>query len=125
MKRVKFDLFQVSKMKVKRCAAAKEVYKLDVWIKGNLSGKKKLSFLLRKDDERNDVECNVYKSVLEEIRKYLATKPNVNRKHLPVPEAFVCNNPPDNEEAWSRFLYPRGHLMLRLHKTSFTRRPWP
>lgn len=89
-------------MKVKRCASS-EVYKLDVWIKGNLSGKKKLSFLLRKDDEKGDVECTVYKSVLEDIRKYLATKPNVNRKHLPVPEAFVCNNPPDNEEVWSDF----------------------
>ena len=58
--------FKVSKMKVKRCASS-EVYKLDVWIKGNLSGKKKLSFLLRKDDEKEDVECTVYKLSLIHI----------------------------------------------------------
>ena len=85
-------------MKIRKCATGKtETYKFDVWLKGSSIGKKKLSFLLRKDDD-TDVECAVYKSVLKEIREYLATKPDVNGKHLPVPDTFICNNAEDNED---------------------------
>jgi len=93
---------QVSRTKAKRCSADElEVYKLEVWIKG-MQGKKKLSFLVRRHEE-TDKECSVYKSIIEEVRAYLATKQDVNRKYLPVPDAFVCHNSDDNQDNCSDF----------------------
>ena len=49
-------------MKVKRCSSTEiEVYKLDVWIK-QLSGKRKLSLLVKKDDQEKDRECLAYRN---------------------------------------------------------------
>jgi len=89
---------QVSKMKVKRCSSVDiEVYKLDVWIRG-AAGKRKLSLLVRKEDQEKDRECLIYKTVIEDIRKYLAAKPDVNRKYLPISEAFDCHNGGSNSD---------------------------
>ena len=89
---------QVSKMKVKRCSSVDiEVYKLDVWIRG-AAGERKLSLLVRKEDQEKDRECLIYKTVIEDIRKYLAAKPDVNRKYLPISEAFDCHNGGSNSD---------------------------
>ena len=53
--------------------------------------------------EETDKECSVYKSIIEEVRAYLATKQDVNRKYLPVPDAFVCHNSDDNQDNCSDF----------------------
>ena len=84
-------------MKVKRWLSEDfEVYKLDVWIKAG-SGKRKLALLVRKYEEDIYSECSAYGSVIENIRRYLATKPDLVPKYLPLPEAIVCQN---NDEAY-------------------------
>ena len=68
-------------MKVKRWSLEDfEVYKLDVWIKAG-SGKRKLAFLVRKYEKDKSGECSAYDSVIENIRKYLATKPDLVPKY--------------------------------------------
>lgn len=37
------------------------------------------------------------------FRKFLASNPDINRKYLPVPDAFVCHNEGDNEDNSSDF----------------------
>lgn len=84
-------------MKVKRWSLEDfEVYKLDVWIKAG-SGKRKLAFLVRKYEKDKSGECSAYDSVIENIRKYLATKPDLVPKYLPLPEAIVCQNEDDQD----------------------------
>ena len=79
-------------MKVKRWSSDDfEVYKLDVWIKSG-SGKRKLALLVRKYEKDKYSECSAYDSVIENIRRYLATKPDLVPKYLPLPEAIVCQN---------------------------------
>ena len=76
--------------------------------------------------EETRTECRVYRTIIEDIRyvgfsirpafwddvtngeiftirQFLASVPDINRKYLPVPDAFVCHNDADNEDNSSDF----------------------
>ena len=66
-------------------------YELEVWTKGILrdSGKRRIDIIARiVEDESKDQECEVYKTLLEDIKLYLYERHSSNSKYLPIPKYF-------------------------------------
>ena len=95
-------LFQVSKLKVKRPSRNETSFELEVWTKGILrvSGRRRIDLIARIVEEGDvDRENEVYRTLLEDIRKYLSEKHSINSKCLPIPIYFKVENSDFQEDS--------------------------